>query len=967
MNSKNNLGQRTKIASAISNAITHSKTSRSAVFGLMLGGAVMAPSVHAQNTGATATPNDQLEEIVVTGIRGSLQRAVDLKRNSDGVVDAISAEDIGVFPDTNLAESLQRISGVSIDRSRGEGSKVTVRGFGPEFNLVTLNGRQMPNHNGDNRSFDFADLASEGIAAVQVYKTGQADVPSGGIGSTINIKTTRPLDAPGRKMVTQLKGVFDTSTEKGSDVTPELSGIYSNTFADDTMGFSISAAYQERDNGQNSATVGDYNNFLGIVDNDWGNAATVQQWGGIPRNADQVNRPGNSDIYAVPQSIGYELAEFSRERLNGQLTFQWQASDNVLATVDYTYSEVDFERTFNNYSGWFNFDRQITQYTDGPVASPLIYTEVGAATDFAMAAGRDGTKTENGSLGLNVEWQVNDRLALAFDYHDSESKSGASGNNGTASQLAIASFTRDVTTGYFGGYLPILELQLARPLSPNDMIVTGSVFDNKKTNNQIEQTTVSGDFEINDTSSINFGVQLTDMDNTSQFANVQRDTWGGTTQPGDIADLLTPASAAGSFDQMPNGNDPRLQTDFFTFDIDALIDRTVALGATQSTGGDCGHGLCPSTNFNTDRRTTEESQSFYVQYTGDFELGSIPVNLRAGLRYEETDVVSRALTPTYSSVVVSCLDGAGNPVVAGCNEFSAVPSGQQDFTNLTGNYDFILPNLDLKFEFSENLVGRVSYSETISRPSYTDIQGGVTIDTLIRVSGGNASGGNPNLQPLESENIDLSLEYYTGDSDYMSIGYFTKDIANFIGRGRLEDAVLFPSLIHPATGQAVTFDVDAPVNEEDATVDGWELAIQRTFGESGFGMQANATFVDADVMYDNASLDTQFALTGLSDSANLVGFYEKDKIKVRLAYNWRDDFYNGIRGASSGTPGPTNVEAFGQWDVSASYMVNDNLTVFFEGINLTEETLRFYGRAEEQVVQAFQTGARYNLGVRYDF
>ena len=418
---------------------------------------------------------------------------------------------------------------------------------------------------------------------------------------------------------------------------------------------------------------------------------------------------------------------------------------------------------------------------------------------------------------------------------------------------------------------------------------------------------------------------------------------------------------------MPNGNDPRLQTDFFTFDIDALIDRTVALGATQSTGGDCGHGLCPSTNFNTDRRTTEESQSFYVQYTGDFELGSIPVNLRAGLRYEETDVVSRALTPTYSSVVVSCLDGAGNPVVAGCNEFSAVPSGQQDFTNLTGNYDFILPNLDLKFEFSENLVGRVSYSETISRPSYTDIQGGVTIDTLIRVSGGNASGGNPNLQPLESENIDLSLEYYTGDSDYMSIGYFTKDIANFIGRGRLEDAVLFPSLIHPATGQAVTFDVDAPVNEEDATVDGWELAIQRTFGETGFGMQANATLVDADVMYDNASLDTQFALTGLSDSANLVGFYEKDKIKVRLAYNWRDDFYNGIRGASSGTPGPTNVEAFGQWDVSASYMVNDNLTVFFEGINLTEETLRFYGRAEEQVVQAFQTGARYNLGVRYDF
>ena len=251
MDTNKRLGQRTRVASAVSTALTHNKSSRSTVLGLMIGGALMGPVAHAQESNTAVDSNFQIEEVVVTGIRGSLQRAVDQKRNADGVVDAISAEDIGVFPDTNLAESLQRITGVSIDRSRGEGSKVTVRGFGPEFNLVTLNGRQMPTANGDNRSFDFADLASEGIAGVQVFKTGQANVASGGIGSTINIKTTRPLDSPGRKAVAQLKGVFDTSTEKGSDVTPELSGVYSNTFADDTIGFSVSASYQERDNGQN--------------------------------------------------------------------------------------------------------------------------------------------------------------------------------------------------------------------------------------------------------------------------------------------------------------------------------------------------------------------------------------------------------------------------------------------------------------------------------------------------------------------------------------------------------------------------------------------------------------------------------------------------------------------------------------------------------------------------------------------
>ncbi|MCH2189761.1 MAG: TonB-dependent receptor [Gammaproteobacteria bacterium] len=947
------LNRKTKLANAVSLATSSKNLSRSAVISLIMGGAIMVPS---SAMSQTTVADSEMEEIVVTGIRASLQRARDIKQNASGVVDAISAEDIGVFPDTNLAESLQRISGVSIDRSRGEGSKVTVRGFGPEFNLVTLNGRQMPTHDGDNRSFDFADLASEGIAGVEIYKTSDASMPTGGIGSTINIKTTKPLDSPGRKSVVQLKTVHDTSTDKGSSLTPELSGIFSDTFADDTFGIAITGSYQERDSGLNTATVGDYNNFNGIIDNDWGNPNTIQQWGGIPRNADQINRPGNEDIYAVPQSIGYEIAEFSRERLNGQLTMQWQPNDAVRATVDYTYSEVDFERTFNNYSGWFNFAGQQTEFTDGPVASPLVYTEVGAAPDFAMAAGRDGVKTQNDSIGINLEWQVNDRLSFEFDAHDSQAKSGANGPNGTASQLAIASFTRDITTGYFDGDVPILELSLSRPLDPNDAIVTGSVFDNKKTKMEIQQVSTHGTFDFTDTSSVNFGVQLTDVENTSQFSNVQRNTWGGTTQPGDIADLLTPADASSAFDQFSNGNDARRQTQFFTFDIDAVARRTEQLGATQSTGGDCGTGLCASTDFTTDRRTTEESTSAYIQFNLDRQLGDIPVNIKAGLRYEDTDVVSKALVPEYGAVVQT-----------GGNEFDAIPTGQSVFTELRGDYDYLLPNLDLKFELTDSLVARLSLSQSITRPNYIDIQGGQTIDTLIRVSGGNGARGNPELLPFESDNIDVSFEYYFGESDYASVGYYRKDVENFIGITTLQDEVLFPDLIHPATGAPVTFDVTVPENQEDATLDGFEFAIQKTFGDSGFGVIANMTLVDGDVGYDNASLDTQFALPGLSDTYNLIGFYDKENIQVRLAYNWRGDFFAGIAGASSGTPGPVNVEDYGQFDLSASYNVNDRLTVFVEGINITDETRRTYGRDIRQVIQAFQGGARFNIGARYNF
>ena len=154
---------------------------------------VIASSAYSQDIelAETADREDVIEEIVVTGIRASLQRSMDIKRDSKGVVDGISAEDIGKFPDTNLAESLQRITGVAIERDRGEGSKITVRGFGPDFNIVSFNSRQMPTTGG--RSFDFGNIASEGISAVEVYKSGRANVATGGIGAVVNVKTSKPL------------------------------------------------------------------------------------------------------------------------------------------------------------------------------------------------------------------------------------------------------------------------------------------------------------------------------------------------------------------------------------------------------------------------------------------------------------------------------------------------------------------------------------------------------------------------------------------------------------------------------------------------------------------------------------------------------------------------------------------------------------------------------------------------------
>jgi TonB-dependent receptor len=966
---------------------------------------------------SVAQEGEVIEEIVTTGIRGSLTRSMDIKRTSSGVVDAISAEDIGKFPDANLAESLQRITGVSIDRERGEGSQVTVRGFGPEYNLVTVNGRQMPTHNGVNRSFDFADLASEGVAGVHVYKTGKADVPSGGIGSTINILTPEPLKGEPTFSLAA-KAVADTSSRTGDTVTPEVSGIYLGRYMDDTVGVAIIASHQTRNNGVNAAITSGWYTRPGD---------DVLPDGSVDRrlanDANQVNRPQTADeSYSIPQNLAYNISEFESERTNAELVLQWAPTENVTATVDYIRSEFELDRTYSDLSAWFSNTAALSQaseWTDGPIASPIIYTETNDNNDFAMGTGADGFKNENESVGFNVEWWLTDRLMLEFDYHDSSAESGANGPNGTSSLITMASFNK-VGQSYISGYeLPIFTNNLNsggeanRPLYANDMILTGSVFTNEASVMDLEQSKIAGSLEFSDEASIDFGVQTTEVNNRSQSSNVQLDNWGGIGNPGDLADIVVRSSIENQFDELSGSNHPDLQTEFFTATLADLQTAGEAYytnsGAEYAETGDCGTGYCASTNWGTDLRTTEETTAAYLQFNWNGQFGSMPANFRMGLRYEETDVTSSALDKTWVGSswvgagdelnITEAVDDDGNPI--------------QSFTNVTGDYDVTLPNLDFDIEPWEDIVLRVSMSETITRPSYNDIKGGLSPDgTQYRFNTRpSASAGNPGLVPIQSENLDLSVEWYYGDGSYLSVGYFEKDVDNFIGTGR-ESGTTFeiPNIVggalwnqaisegglDPTDGNGVAqyilnnyqdspyvdgqtivsapndpsivFDLSRPVNQRTAAVDGWEVNLQHAFGDTGFGFIVNATVVDADVEYDKSnSLEGQFVLNGLSDSANFIGFYDGENLQVRAAYNWRDDFIGGVGQAEGTRTNPTFIKAYGQWDLSVTYYLNDNATLYFNGLNLTNETRHVYSLTERQILQAVQTGPRYDIGFRYNF
>ena len=996
--------------------------------------AITATSIPAQDVLENQYDPSQIDEVVVTGIRASLQRSMDIKRDSKGVVDGISAEDIGKFPDSNLAESLQRITGVAIERDRGEGSKITVRGFGPDFNIVSFNGRQMPTNGG--RSFDFGNIASEGISAVEVYKSGRANVATGGIGAVVNVKTSKPLEMPGMKAVFSAKGVHDPGTRAGNSVNPEFAGLFSKTFSEDKFGIALSVSSQERDGGVQSVTTQNFMSRNFVTQDEIDNNSADAEWGSIAvGDSSALGFPDEvvDGIYAIPTNIQYNLDDFRRERINGQLTFQWRPLESITGTVDYTYAENQMNTQHQDLSAWFDpgcATRESEWVNEGNIWSPIMYRQVGCAADNLQGVGLYATVDENKSLGANMEWLVSDNLVLNFDYHDSSGEAKPNSKHGSGGSMAVAALNRITTSGYFSSDgMPILEVQLGQrnsfnqisevsELDVNDMQLSGSSFGSFNNRMDVQQFQFDGEYFFDKGHSISFGFARVEVANRGQSKGVARNAWSGVGTPGDIADLLRIDTMAGIFDSLPGSNDPRQVMNFFTWDFQELIDRAEQLlrdgshGDVVGDGGPCLTGFCPSYNFDLDEITTETSNAIFFQthWVGDFR--DRPINLYYGLRYEETDVHSEALVPLYDRVEWSIIDNRFNLYQQKDEQGNTV----QGFSEIDGAYSMYLPSLDFDIELIDDLIFRTSYSLTVTRPVYNDLKGALIIDYL-GPDGGGGRRGNPQLLPMESENIDVSLEWYYDDASYASIGFWSKDVDNFIVNQTFENQPLFKDLFTPINGdlynQAVQdltggdprfdydvgdlneyyaenfanedgvvvtgegedvevvvtgvagdpiaiFDVTIPINQRETQVKGWEVMAQHSFGESGFGFQANYTIVDGNLNYDINLNEEQWVVPGMSDTANLVGFYDKNGLQVRFALNWRDQFL------SSASRDPLFVEEYYQLDMNMSYEINDQLSIFLEGINLTEEHQRIHGRSTYQLREFAIGHARYNFGLRYE-
>ena len=965
------------------------KTKLACSVAAVLASAISANSAFAQD----AQPNNDVEVIEVSGIRSSVAKSMDVKRSSAGVVDAISAEDIGDFPDTNLAESLQRITGVSIDRSGGEGQLITVRGFGPQFNTVLVNGRQMASEN-DSRAFSFDTIASELVSSLDVHKTSTATMQSGGVGSTININTARPFALNGFKMAGSVKGVYDENSE---ETTPQFSGLISNTFNDDTFGVLLAVSHQERKTRLNQAQM---DGWLENV--------------GVPNPVTESGQAWTGNVFS-PRNYDHKVTFEERTRTNANLVFQYAPNDKLVVTADALYSDFDVESEATSYGHWFTapniqgvgddgslFDangnrRSPTVDANGTIID--LYQEVGLATD--MHAKTFDRLTDTYAVGLNFDYQYSDNLNLSFDLSHSEAEREA--NNGGGDQLSLIGYANRVRFQVDDNILPVASM-FASPNANiysgqqelNGAIVTGPdgfpIYNPALTpdgvsnhldeansrahvmlrrgwavEDEVSQLRFDGEYVTDGSglTEIRFGAQystetksLTRWDNEGVGIHC---TYCGYPDLPEIPAGSQYVFDAGSDFLSDVSGSGRMPTSWLAHDGEANF--AFLESYYQSVNGE-------AISFDAVRRNNsfeveEDVISTYLEFDFEGEVADMFLSATAGVRYEMTDVTVNGTQAPITGLTI--LDQT--EMLAGFGDAQSIAT--------ESDYDVLLPNFSVRLEITDDLIARFAASSTITRPTLNSMSP-VTVITTTRQGGDlTSTSGNPALEPFKSDNLDLSLEYYYDEASYASIGYFRKLVSNFIVNSQedktfeLADGSL---LTDPSTGSnagapdasdaVAVFTNTLPNNGEDATVDGFELALQHTF-DNGFGVLANGTIVDSDAELDPFDINQVFALTGLSDSYNLVAFYETDDYQIRLAYNWRDEFVQSLTQGQG--DGPTIVESYQQLDISGSYSVTDNVEIFFEGINLTEEFVHKRGRFANHLLLVEDSGRRWAFGVRGNF
>ena len=930
------------------------------------------------------------QDIIVTGIRGSLQRNLDIKRTAIGVVDAISAEDIGKFPDSNVAASLQRLPGVSIQRdgARGEATGITVRGFGGDFNETLADGRRVSTTNGG-RSVDFSTVGSDFVGQLNVLKTPDVSLSSDSLGATVNILYPKPFDHPGLRIAASASASYQDASKK---VVPTGGLLISDTFADDTIGILADAAYSRHDTRSNQAYINGFGfGYYAPCQLQGSTAATCSPRSDPFLDAAHTQPTPASDLTTVrgafEQQYGVNQLYTKDERIDARIALQWHPSEAVLVTLDSNFSRQTVNQNSSGYGIWFNAGnlRNVKLDSNGV---PLTFTQAGSQTDFNATTNSNVRQTSQ--TGLNVKWDVSDNFAIELDSSYSKGWLNPDGR--------VNSINGDVGYG-FGGIGPNLGIVIngdssnaiptliqygvsGNPARFADTSVFGShviVNQAQKNTDEIKQFRLSGQWK-KDAFTFKFGGSYV----SDQFALSAADTFANNfwqaysgygpasaTGPGPVSGVALPSSlftgSVSTANWLP-GYSGALAGPIPVYSAQALQAYLTSLGNPQTKNipgynYSAGAPLNPNftglfsvaPNVGATQVITEKTWALYARASFEAEIAGMPLTFNAGVREEVTNISSAGI----GRVPLTLTQSVGDPTLL------SVTFSDSQAVVTKSSYAYLLPSLDMKLNITPKLDVRLDASRTLTRPALNLLTPVLNVGSGQRLGAFTATGGNPNLKPYLSDNFDVTFEWYHHRNSYIAVDFFLKNVSNFIVTGVVAQSI--NNVIDPTTGQPAKFSISSRVNGPDATVRGVELAAQQVFGDSGFGFTANATFVNTNKPYNpNDFTQTGFAVTGLANSANFVPFYDKNGFQFRAALNWRDKYLlnfgqaqnNGKFGAE-----PTFVNSSLQVDLSTSWDITKRISIFGELLNLTNETYSTTGRYGNQLLSAFSYGRRFTAGV----
>lgn len=883
----------------------------------------VSTSVNAQEQEADQV-ND-VEIINVKGFRGSLLKALDAKRESANVKDSIMAQDIGKFPDLNVAEAIQRVPGVAISREGGEGRNITLRGFSPGFTRTTLNGMEVPAGSdgldsggvtvNSGRSFDFHVFASELFNRIDIQKTQTASIEEGGIAGTVDMYTARPFDSRGFQSTVSVQGGYNDLTKKSD---PRVAFLISDTFADDTFGALFSVAMSDRTIRQEGFGSVRWQPTYQIGNGTWGDTSQLSTINGTPDNycgAEEaisclwVPRLPRADYFGNDQS---------RLGLTGSL--QYEPNDDLLFTLDILHSELENNRRSYNSMEWFinrdapgGFQGQTPlEFTVDDTGKILVAGKFDNVTSWYESRYQVSDSTFD-QVVFSGDWLINDSLRLDF-------MSGYAAND--ADREEIRYYYRSVPHYYAYDYS-----------NGNTANVDYGDYDMSDPNNFVD--VVNGSNRINNVKKTNYTTKIDlqylgdrfDIKTGLAFNNreVEYRTGNGNFTPFDPSQYTRPFPQS-DFGAGLSGTNlvPFLVADFAKLEDDGILthDYTPIVGEGWN--------------------VSEQTKAVYIEYNGDADLGDMLLRTNFGVRYVNTQVTSEAVV-------------GNNPI-----------SVERDYNNF-------LPSMNLTLEVTDDLLTRLSYGRSMTRPSLGSLNIASPSFGYTTFTVGNL--GNPALNPYESNDVDLAVEWYFDEGSLLALTIFNKEIVTSLRTEQVEKLIdeefwdtIYADPDYQATapiGDPATqlYTHNIPVNNNDGfTVKGYELIYQQPFSFfdnwlSDFGIVANYTHVSAE--------DS----TGLSpNSYNMTLYYEKDNYGARISMNKRDDYLLNEPGGNGHVQerkyGPTHV------DVSSFYNVNDNLTVTLEIINLTDEEERIYGTGDgamDLTREYSHTGTQYFLGARYKF